>query len=107
MLMQLCEFHIHACGSEAERIRLDESLRSLPRSECSDTTTPVAVSLDAALAAIPRTGEFPSQTDFRTYSHDFFQERAVELVVYGELQNMPPMLYLQTVNRRFPQLTLD
>lgn len=105
--MQLCEFHIHARGPEAERKQLAEWLRSLPRSECSNATTPVAVSLDAALAAIRQTDEFPRQTYFWTYSHDFFQERAVELVVYGELRDMPPLLFLQAVYQRFPELTLD
>lgn len=38
---------------------------------------------------------------------EYFEERADDLVVVGELRDMPPLLFMEEIHRRFPNLTID
>lgn len=105
--MQLCTFTIHVRGDEAARRLVAQWLRSLPRGQCSNSHTPVYVCLKDALADSPVADEHTRQTYFWTTSDDFFEERADEVVIVGELRDMPPLLFMNEIYRRFPSLTID
>jgi len=63
--------------------------------------------LRADLADPSLANEHPRQTYFWTTSEDFFEERTDDLVVCGELRDMPPLLFMDEIHRRFPNLTID